>query len=209
MSTKFVYFDLGNVILKFSHDLACQQLADRGNADFEDIQRVLFGEGLENHLETGTIANAEFCRVLREQAGVSGTDEMILEATSDIFATNVPVFPIIGQLTAVGFPLGILSNTCAAHWDWVCQQYPVLTECFPTCVLSYEVQSMKPDAAIYQQAIRSAQDQIPCEPNEIFFVDDREENVAGAVAAGLDAVQFESARQLRSDLEQRGVRCNL
>ncbi len=209
MSTKFVYFDLGNVILEFSHDVACQQLADRGNADFEDVQRVLFGEGLEIRLETGTIGDAEFCQVLREQAGVTGTDEMILEATSDIFATNVPVFPIIGQLTAVGFPLGILSNTCAAHWNWVCQRYAVLTECFPTRVLSYEVESMKPDAVIYQQAIRLAQNLIDCEPGEIFFVDDREENVAGAIQAGLDAVPFRSAKQLITDLEQRGIRFNL
>jgi hypothetical protein len=39
----------------------------------------------------------------------------------------------------------------------------------------------------------------------VFFTDDRQENVDGALAAGLDAVLFESAEQIAAELRRRGV----
>ena len=60
---------------------------------------------------------------------------------------------------------------------------------------------MKPDRAIYEIAAERA----GASPSEVFFVDDRAENVVGAKAAGLDAVLFTDAEQLAADLRQRGV----
>jgi FMN phosphatase YigB (HAD superfamily) len=45
-------------------------------------------------------------------------------------------------------------------------------------------------------------------PAEIFFTDDRAENVAGALAAGWQAVQFQSVQALSEDLRSRGVQFN-
>ena len=59
---------------------------------------------------------------------------------------------------------------------------------------------MKPDRAIYDAAIVRA----GTSASEVFFVDDRAENVVGAQAAGLDAVQFIDAGQLAVDLRHAG-----
>jgi FMN phosphatase YigB (HAD superfamily) len=72
---------------------------------------------------------------------------------------------------------------------------------FVWAILSYEVGSMKPDRAIYEAAIRRA----GVAAHEVFFTDDRLENVEGALAAGIDAVQFVNADQLIADLQARGV----
>ena len=64
--------------------------------------------------------------------------------------------------------------------------------------------SSKPDSNIYQHAAKIA----GCRPDELFFVDDRADNVAGAINAGLDAIVFESTAQLRRDLSNRGIRIN-
>ena len=45
-------------------------------------------------------------------------------------------------------------------------------------------------------------------PERIFFADDRLENVAAALAAGWDAVLFESVSQLNAALRDRGVVIN-
>ena len=60
---------------------------------------------------------------------------------------------------------------------------------------------MKPDRAIYDEAVVRA----GTSAGEVFFVDDRLDNVVGAQAAGLDAVQFTDAEQLVIDLRQRGI----
>jgi len=76
---------------------------------------------------------------------------------------------------------------------------------FPVHALSYRLRAMKPEPAAYAGAARLA----GVQPKQIFFTDDRPDNVAAARAAGWDAVQFESACQLNEELRQRGVALNL
>jgi putative hydrolase of the HAD superfamily len=75
---------------------------------------------------------------------------------------------------------------------------------FDVTILSFEVGAMKPDPRIYDEAARRA----GVRPAEIFFTDDRQENVTAACEAGFDAVQFEETRQLAAELRRRGVRWN-
>lgn len=60
---------------------------------------------------------------------------------------------------------------------------------------------MKPDRKIYQAAIERA----AVAPENIFFLDDLPENVAGAREAGIDAVQFIDEQQLVADLAERDL----
>jgi putative hydrolase of the HAD superfamily len=59
----------------------------------------------------------------------------------------------------------------------------------------------KPEPAMYRRAI----DILSCTPQRILFIDDREENVAGAAAAGIKAIKFTGAEALRSKLVSLGV----
>ena len=59
----------------------------------------------------------------------------------------------------------------------------------------------KPDLEIYGRAL-----EILCRPAErILFVDDRQENVSAAEAAGMKAIRFENAGTLRQELQSLGV----
>ena len=60
---------------------------------------------------------------------------------------------------------------------------------------------MKPDSRIYEVAVEKA----GVLPSEIFFTDDKPENVQAALAVGFDAVLFTTANQLLHDLAKRGV----
>jgi len=59
----------------------------------------------------------------------------------------------------------------------------------------------KPEPAMYRRAI----DILGCTPQRILFIDDREENVAGAATAGIKAIKFTGAEALRSKLVSLGV----
>ncbi len=59
-------------------------------------------------------------------------------------------------------------------------------------VLSYEVQSMKPAAHIYEVCEQRA----GCQARDIFFTDDREENIAAAADRGWATYHFTSAETL-------------
>jgi putative hydrolase of the HAD superfamily len=59
----------------------------------------------------------------------------------------------------------------------------------------------KPEPAIYRRAL----DILGKPAHRILFIDDREENVAGAKTAGMEAIRFQGAESLRRELTNLGV----
>jgi putative hydrolase of the HAD superfamily len=72
---------------------------------------------------------------------------------------------------------------------------------FKVALSSCYVGLRKPEPAIYQRAL----DILGCPPERVLFIDDREENVAGSLAAGMKAIQFTGADALWAALEELGV----
>ena len=114
-------------------------------------------------------------------------------AAADIFVPNMNILPVLEKIRKLGIPMGLLSNTCDAHWNWIVKMgYPQVQGWFDPIVLSYEVRSMKPEPEIYRVSTQLAGKP----PEGIFFTDDRLENIQGALDAGWNAVQFTSADRL-------------
>ncbi len=211
MTTQFVYFDLGNVILNFDHAVGTRQVALAASISEELVGPTIFESGLQIRYETGLITSQQFHEEFCDATQSSPKFDDLMVACSDIFTLNEPIVPVIDQLVQANIRIGILSNTCEAHWMYVKNHYSDLVDQFAEIVLSYEVQSMKPDSKIYDHAIRSANavlakaGQEPVKPADIFFMDDRLDNVAGAVAAGIDAEPFRTAGELADQLKARKV----
>ncbi len=198
---EFVYFDLGNVLVNFSHRRAAEQMGQVAGIDPEQVWQVVFEGDLQHDLETGQIDSREFCRRFAQSTQSEFDPLELVQAASDIFWVNQPIVPLVRRLAATPVRMGILSNTCDAHWRHVCTRFPWVTELFPLAVLSYEVGAMKPFAEIYRAAIERAN----VAPDRILFVDDRPENIQGARAAGLDAHLFTTATDFHHLLNQRGL----
>ncbi len=71
---------------------------------------------------------------------------------------------------------------------------------FDGLVFSHELHLAKPEAAIYEQCLRT----LGTTPHETLFVDDRKVNVKAAQRLGIRAIRFESVEQLRGELEDIG-----
>lgn len=203
---RFLYFDLGKVLVDFDHDLMCQQLADIAGAEFAMVKELVMGEGnLMGPMDVGAMSQKEFYERFCEATESKPSLESVLYATGAIFSLKTEMIPVVTQLVAGKQPIGILSNTCQPHWDYVCNRYAPIPDLFDVVVLSYEVGAAKPDRAIYDAAAEMA----GYDPAEILFVDDRADNVAGAIAAGFEAVQFTTAHQFLADLRKYDFRLNL
>lgn len=206
MPPKFLYFDLGNVLLNFCNQRMVRQMAEVAGVEERAIRAALFPTGTERDaqwlFEAGHLTPKEFydwvCWATR-----SRPDRAELEhAYSDIFDAIDASLELVTQLAAAGHRLGILSNTNALHWRFVTDgRYPAVNKAFELYVTSFDAISMKPDSMIYDHASQRAG--LP--PQELFFVDDKPENVAGARAAGFDAAPFISTEQLAQDLRTRGI----
>jgi putative hydrolase of the HAD superfamily len=68
---------------------------------------------------------------------------------------------------------------------------------FSSCYLGLR----KPDRKIYQVAL----DVLQRDPEQVAFVDDREENVAAAVSLGIRGIRYEGSAALADELARLGV----
>ncbi len=197
MRPQFVYLDLGNVLLYFDHGLAVRSMARIANVHPDRLREVVFDGDLQIRYETGLISSEEFIDQISQKLDKPlNTNAMIL-AAADIFIPNAQMLPVLQSLRRTGIPLGLLSNTCDAHWKWIVElQYPQVTDWFSKTILSFEVGCMKPHPDIYRIATEIA----ACAPDKIFFADDREDNVQGAREAGWQAEVFTSADRLMSQI---------
>ncbi|QDV54145.1 HAD family hydrolase [Rosistilla oblonga] len=211
LTSTFVYFDLGNVLVKFDPELACRQVGDLLECDPTTIRAAMYDSGIEELLESGQIEEPEFLDRLFSSVGRSAAGDAVLEAMSAMFRLNTPILPVVSRLVSEGVPMGILSNTCRPHWDWIMRQnygllrqnYGLLRLIGTPAALSYEIGCMKPDPKIYHAAAELA----GCAAEQILFIDDRIENVQGATACGWRAIHYIDTPTLIEDLRAMGYRC--
>ena len=201
---KFIYFDLGNVLLGFDHQRMLEQVANVVGTDVATMRRVLFAEGLYEQYETGKLSSQAFYEQLCQQTGTRPDYDTLAAAASDIFWMNLSILPVVAGLIEAGYRLGVLSNTCEVHWQYCLRRYRILSAGLDTHALSYEIGACKPDRAIYEGAAKLA----GVAPEEIFFTDDIESHIDAAREFGFDAVQYTSTPELVDELWRRGVRFN-
>ncbi len=211
MPPKVLYFDMGMVLVEFSHERMCVQMAEVAGISPAAVRDAIFGNedarAAQWRYETGHITTGEFFDHFCQATGSSPDRKRLADAVCDIFSPIEPMWEIARNLAAAGNRLALLSNSNPVQWDYITDgRFPILAvgqpvSAFDWAILSYEVGSMKPDRAIYDAAIQRA----GVAAHEIFFTDDRLENVEGARAVGIDAVQFIDAEQFAADLQSREV----
>lgn len=202
---EFVYFDLGNVLWKFDESRACENLGKITGADSSAVRKVVYESGLQNRFEHGTITPHEFTEQI--QSKLSNKEHLaepkaILDALSDMFKPIESMAQIMRSVTQSGCRIGILSNTCHAHWDWIVRQnHPLMDVEIDATVLSYEVNSMKPDDQIYRAAELAA----GVKSDSLLFLDDKPENVQAAEMRGWKAEQCLGGPTAADALRKHGV----
>ncbi|HUT14479.1 MAG TPA: HAD family phosphatase [Thermoguttaceae bacterium] len=201
---KFLYFDLGIVLVDFSVDQMFRQMADVSGVEPDRVEEILFDGGLQSQYELGRITGREFYEAFCRQTDTRPDYDALQRAGCDIFELNVSMLPVVAQLRQAGYRMGVLSNTCDSHWEHCLGRYWIIAESFSVFALSCRIGAAKPDAAIFHAAAELA----GVEPEGIFFVDDLPGHVAGAKAVGFDAVQYTTTPKFVTDLRKRGIRFN-
>jgi glucose-1-phosphatase len=202
MAVRTLLIDLGNVLLFFSHERMCTQIAQECGMPLADLKRILFEEQLQKRFERGELSEDAFRHTLEARLGRPLDANGLRRAASDIFTLNEPMIPLLDRWKRDGYRLVLLSNTSVTHYEWVLDRYDVL-ERFDHCVLSYRVGAVKPEEAIFRAALAASQ----CPPEDCFYTDDIEEYVVRARELGIQAEVFRDVPTLRRQLEERGVSC--
>jgi len=197
-------FDMGNVLVYFSHAVMCDQIASVCGCSADEVRQALFESQWQHEIERGEISEDEFHRRWENHLNREIDRAALIRAASDIFTPNHEIIPVLASLRRQGKRLILLSNTCVSHMDFVRQQFELLQH-FDDFVLSYEVGVMKPDPEIYQSAIEKA----GCDAARCFYTDDILENIDAGRTHGLRSELYTSVSELRSQLALLGVDLSL
>ena len=200
MAIRTILFDLGNVLLNFSHDRMCRQIGDVFGVSASRVREVILSEGLYYRFDRGEISESAIHELLQETFDVRCKLEDLKRAVGDIFEPNTEMNSLLPILKDQGMRLVLLSNTCVTHINWIRSQYETLSY-FDDLVLSYEVGACKPDEEIFLPTLSK----IDCQPEECFYTDDIEEYVLAGRSHGLNGEVFTNAEKFRHDLQTLGV----
>ncbi len=198
-----VVFDLGNVLLHFTHERMCRQIGDVCGQPWQAVWRWLFDENWELDFERGDITPDEFQQRIEQRVGHPVDEARLRLAASDFFTLNEPIVPVVDALKALGVRLVLLSNTHVWHVEFVRERFDILDR-FDELVLSFEVRAVKPEPAIFDAVLRA----IHCAPNEAFYTDDIAKYVATGRQRGLHAETYTNVPALRQQLAAHGVVCD-
>jgi putative hydrolase of the HAD superfamily len=200
---KNIVFDLGNVLLDYDPRRIV-------NAVFKDPQEqtLLFTEIFQSEgwrlLDQGLLTFEEHTRNLSSRYPQHAEE---IDWLLSHWQEDVPPIPgmheLLGKLSNAGFFLFLLSNANTRNYTY--QDYSPLFDLFSGLTFSSELHLLKPEIEIYNTFCQIHS----LVPAECLFIDDKIENVQGAISAGWQAYQFIGVKELIIFLENKlGINLN-
>ncbi len=192
---KNIVFDMGNVLMEYNPDRALDAFLETPE-DKALIRRELF-EGPEwIQGDLGYIADTDRFEGVSKR--VPPRLHKALRKCVDGWPVYMAVKPEAQRFCAYvkekGYRIYVLSNASDAFYQYFPQFAPL--NYFDGIVVSSDIRLIKPDIEIYRYFLRKYE----LKAEECFFIDDREENVEGARAAGMQGhvfcEDFETIREL-------------
>jgi FMN phosphatase YigB (HAD superfamily) len=194
-----VIFDLGKVLLDFDYTIAARALSPHSNFDAVEFKRVVDQSPLLHRFESGGLTNEQFFEEIRQLTGYRGSYAEFAASFGDIFCEIDQMIRLQAELKERGIPTWIFSNTNDLAVGHIKERFPFFHG-FDGYVMSHQIGAMKPLPASYEAVER----QTGRRGAELLYLDDRDENIAGAVQRGWQTVHHldphESVRTVRQRL---------
>lgn len=192
MSLAAIAFDLGGVLVGVEK----ARLFEAFPLPKAQVEEAFFADGRFKALNTGRLSQEAFLDEVARRLETSR------ERVHKAWAAMVEPLPGASELVLeLDVPVMTWSNTDPIHADRLRSALPAPLFSPKRAALSFEIGALKPDPGFFEAALARA----GLSPAQVFFVDDRADNVAAARALGIDAVRALGPKQAREALRARGL----
>ncbi|MFZ5810361.1 MAG: HAD family hydrolase [Chloroflexota bacterium] len=195
MTIRALVFDFGGVLLRTEDHSPRIALAKRFGLSEGELERLVFASSSSIRASLGELDVEEHWREVVRTLGAGESD--IETIKTEFFAGDRLDERLVMYLRQMRnqYHIGLLSNAWSDLRSFLHHRLGIL-DMFDEAVISAEVKMMKPQVEIYHYTARK----LGVAPHEAVFVDDMQENVEGARAAGMQAILFRDANQLFAEL---------
>ena len=125
-----ITFDLGNVLVRVDHLRFCRRLAALTALSPQEVYAQVFESSLEPGYDTGRITSREFYQRVTAHFGVALPYSRFCDLWCDLFDPMEGMAEQVEHL-ASSFPLFLLSNTNALHFDYLKERFGLILQAFP------------------------------------------------------------------------------
>ncbi|MBI1778889.1 MAG: HAD family phosphatase [Proteobacteria bacterium] len=182
-SIALVLFDLDDVLCSYDRPAHIARIAALAGKQPEDVHRAIWASGFDAEADAGAFDADQYLRGIHARIGYKLTR---LEWVAGRKATTRPAPAVLALVKTVALKarVAVLTNNTTLVTDHIDEFLPELRSHFGEAVYaSAELGAAKPDAEAYRRCLA----RLDMAPAETLFIDDLEENVAGARQAGLQA----------------------
>jgi HAD superfamily hydrolase (TIGR01509 family) len=194
-------FDLGNTLIKLAYERVLENICADASVSRDELVELLEEPGGYRDMERGAVSFWEFYEFLCDKSGYRGSIRDFPRTWSDFFAGTIGGMEELLERIRSRYRVAFLSNSNEVHAEVIPRQFPSLFRKDDRFVFSHQFRVAKPDPELYRRALEV----IGALPQNVVFVDDLRENVAGARSVGMQAYQFIDAETLERDLRADGL----
>ncbi len=197
---KAVAFDIGKVLADFAWEEYIENMPI-SNEYKERVKRATVLHKVWDENDRGLLTDEELLQIMCEN------DMEVAEYTTQFYqdlCNFISEYPhskeLLRQVKANGYQVYLLSNYGKTSFEYARERFSFFEEADGE-VISYEIKKVKPEPEIYQCLL----DKYGLKAEETLFVDDKIENVEGALQMGLQSFVWTSYEEGVKMLEERGI----
>ena len=195
-----VVFDLGGVLIDWDPRHLYRKLFD-GEEAMERFLREVCNDAWNEKQDAGRKLSEATETLIAEHPGQAEMIRAYYDRWPEMLAGPLPrTVAVLADLKEAGIPLFSLTNWSAETFPIALKRFDFL-HWFDDIIVSGAEGVIKPDRRCFDILVERSG--LPA--TSMVFVDDRMYNVVEARNAGLEALQFTTADQLRLDLRAQGL----
>ncbi len=187
MSIRAVFFDLGGVIVRTEYQTPREHLAERLGMEYDDLNRIVFDSETGHQASIGAITSLQHWEAVMKRLKRPYEEMSVIR--DEFFAGDIIDRQILDFLRSLRgkYKTGLISNGWGDLRDYLVREK--MDDAFDHIIISAEVGIAKPEAKIFQMALKQAE----VSPNEAVFVDDFHVNIEGCEKVGMKGIHFKDA----------------
>lgn len=202
---KNIIFDFGGVVFTWKPQIVLKNFTN-SEKDIELLTNTIYKSKEWQMLDNGTISREDAVKILEEKLPerLKSTCNDIIYHFQEYQTLNDDICKVIIKLKEKGYKVYALSNTHVSVYEDMQNRY--IGKYFDGYLISALEKLMKPNEEIYLRLF----EKFDLKPEECFFIDDREENVAAGEKLGMAGHVLNREKygveKLLEDFEKYGIK---
>ena len=196
MPIRTIIFDYGSVLVRMKDESPRLALAEQYSVTLDELYQTVFDSPTAFPACLGKMTIDQHWRAVLQTLGATpGEKDAFVQQFWAADDLNYELVDYIRRQLRGKYTIGLLSNAWDDLRDILAQRWGII-DLFDDLIISAEVGDAKPKESIYRLALK----RFDTKPEETIFIDDVTENVEGARAIGIHAIQYLDNQQLFDDL---------